>query len=391
MNSFLELVDDYFLYFKRYKKNQKFYSALQDGSGGLAIQNLQRVTLICIHSLDWGGAERFAIECIKYLHNKGVDYHIFAEKRCENIGEFLPFLINDNITFANKYQASEEQLLSLVSNLKPSIMHIHHSFSAYKALSRLPRSIYVIDSLHIVEYQTGGYPYLSAKNHQYIQMHHITNLGLLNIMHNQLGVPNYRMKLGYLVDRSLELQAKSRSLQKNHLSIGFLGRFERQKRPELFIECASYILKKIKNIDFNFIMQGEGSLKQKCINMAITKKISNNLVFNDAKEKIDDFHEAVDIILNVSENEGLALTALESAKKRTIYISTNVGQQSEIVASDCLISSDPRKIKKETLAIIQKILSNNLLVNDILDEQSNKYEKCVSNSAREMILDWIYE
>lgn len=391
MNNFLTLIDDYFLHLKRYKKNQRFYSLLQKSSDELARQNAQRVILICMHSLDWGGAERFAIECIKYLHNKGVDYHIFVEKRCENIGEFLPFLINDNITFANQYQASEKQLLNLVSNIRPSVMHIHHSFSAYRALSGLPKSIYVIDSLHIVEYQTGGYPYLSAKNHQYIQMHHITNFGLLDIMHHQLGIPNYRMKLGYLVDRSLGLQAKNRILQKNHLSIGFLGRFEKQKRPELFIECASYILKRIKNVDFNFIMQGEGSLKQKCIDMAIVKKISNNLVFNDAKENIDDFHESVDIILNVSENEGLALTALESAKKRTIYISTDVGQQNEIVASDCLISPDPRKIKKEALLVIQKILYNPLLVDNILNEQFCKYEKCRLSSAKEMILDWIYE
>lgn len=150
MNNFLTLIDDYFLHLKRYKKNQRFYSLLQKSSDELARQNAQRVILICMHSLDWGGAERFAIECIKYLHNKGVDYHIFVEKRCENIGEFLPFLINDNITFANQYQASEKQLLNLVSNIRPSVMHIHHSFSAYRALSGLPKSIYVIDSLHIV-------------------------------------------------------------------------------------------------------------------------------------------------------------------------------------------------------------------------------------------------
>jgi glycosyltransferase involved in cell wall biosynthesis len=388
---FLNIIHRGGVYYSRYRKNQKFNQLLNNQNSLILNNNSIKNVLICMHSLDWGGAERFAIECIEYLHNKGIKYHIFVEKKCDNVGDFLSFVNLNQITFANNYQKSEEQLLQLASVVNPSILHIHHSWSAYKALPSIARSVYVVDSLHIIEYQSGGYPYLSAKNHRYIQLHHATNQGLMDFMHIQLGIPNYRLRLGYLIDRSLNLQSKNRNFQPSSFVIGFLGRFEKQKRPELFIECADYIIKKNTKLStIKFVMQGEGSLKGKCMALVNQKKMTNRFIFRDPSENIDDFHESVDILLNVSENEGLALTALESAKKRTLYIGTDVGQQNEIVAKECLVSANPVKIKKEVLRIINKVQSDHSFFDNALREQVENFDGFRDCSAKKMILEWIY-
>ncbi|MGP1607631.1 MAG: glycosyltransferase [Moraxella sp.] len=379
-----------YLYTKRYRKNFKFSKLLKNENYLIAHSNRVKSVLLCMHSLDWGGAERFAIECAKYLYSHGIRFHIFIEKMCNNIEEFLPFVDHTNITFANNYQKSEMQLVQLISIINPNILHIHHSWSAYRALPKIDRDIYIVDTLHIIEYQTGGYPYLSAKNHRYIQLHHVTNQELSDFMHNQLGIPKYRLKLGYLTSRSSNLKPKLRKFHRDNLSIGFLGRFEKQKRPELFIECAEYILKNNEHLNIKYIMQGEGSLKKKCIEIVQKKNMEDYFIFNKPSEDIDAFHESIDILLNVSENEGLALTALESAKKRTLYISTNVGQQKEIVAINCLVSANPLMIKKEVSNVVSKVLYSNKFFYEVLREQMIKFEKCELDTAENKILEWLY-
>ena len=113
-------------------------------------------------------------------------------------------------------------------------------------------------------------------------------------------------------------------------------------------------------------------------------------IFNKPSEDIDAFHESIDILLNVSENEGLALTALESAKKRTLYISTNVGQQKEIVAINCLVSANPLMIKKEVSNVVSKVLYSNKFFYEVLREQMIKFEKCELDTAENKILEWLY-
>ena len=137
-------------------------------------------------------------------------------------------------------------------------------------------------------------------------------------------------------------------------------------------------------------MQGEGSLKKKCIEIVQKKNMEDYFIFNKPSEDIDAFHESIDILLNVSENEGLALTALESAKKRTLYISTNVGQQKEIVAINCLVSANPLMIKKEVSNVVSKVLYSNKFFYEVLREQMIKFEKCELDTAENKILEWLY-
>lgn len=335
-----------------------------------------------MHSFEWGGAERFAYETIKFLKNNNCNFLIFVEKRTQ-IADYFSEVIDDVlIIYAENYQKSEDQLIKIITQQRPDVIYIHHSWSTYNALEFIPRNIFIIDSLHIIEYQTGGYPYLSAKKSCYINIHHVVSQGLKDYLVNELGVPSHKIKVASLT-RKEESDYYTTKTDHEKIIIGFLGRFEKQKRPELFIELAYTLLK--KDNKFHFIMQGNGSL-QECIIQMINKYNLKNIEILSASDNIKDFYNKIDILINCSENEGLTLSGIESAQYNTIFISTNVGQQNEITSHECLINPDPLKFVSQAVALIHKLNTNKELRDSILINQKQKLEILTNKSFSQHIL-----
>ena len=116
-------------YYKNYIRQIEFIRQLNTKASGLQNKNSSKRVLICIHSFEWGGAERFAFETISYLIEKGIDFHVFVEKKVTLPHEFINTIDSNKITYANEYQKSPKQLLDLIHVYKPNILHIHHSYS----------------------------------------------------------------------------------------------------------------------------------------------------------------------------------------------------------------------------------------------------------------------
>lgn len=354
-------------YGKRFHKNRQLLAKRQCQDTQIYHQNKQKKVLVCLHSLDWGGAERFAYETLQFLQNYHIPYLIFVEKQTQVAEHFYDLIQDKNLlVYANKYQDSAQQVLDVVAYESINSIYIHHSYSAYKALTGLSKDIFVIDSLHIIEYQTGGYPYLSAKYSKYIDVHHVVSIGLKQYLSDNLGVAEYKLKLGYLI-KEIGNEPTKKIWDNKNITIGFLGRFERQKRPELFVELAKK-MQKYHNI--KFMMQGDGLLKEKTQQLA-KKYALNNVVFNEASNKIESFFQQIDILVNSAENEGLTLVGIESLQHQVIFVSTNVGQQNEITSSHCLVSAKPSDFILQTYNLILNLISNRVLRDEVLIRQAD--------------------
>lgn len=357
-------------YTKRYAKNQHFDKIRRNQRSAIRGCNTEKKVLVCMHSLDWGGAERFAYETLLFLKKHKIPYLVFIEKKTEIAGHFLSILdAAKAIVYGQRYQKSESQLLELINSTEPNFIFIHHSLSMYRALPYMPRDIFIIDSLHIVEYQTGGYPYLSAKKSRYINVHHVVSKGLTNYIIENLGVPRHKVQLGYLINKSI-IKKKKHQKNDNKIVVGFLGRLEKQKRPELFVELAK---KFSKDNSVSFLVQGNGSLLKKTQILAQRHKLGN-ISFGGASEDIGLFHQKIDILVNCAENEGLTLVGLECLQYGTIFISSNVGQQNEITSKHCLVSAKPKEFIEQTSELIQKISKNEDFKNMILSEQNEIFD-----------------
>lgn len=369
-------------YQKRFEKNRQLLAKRQCQDVLIYKENKRKNILVCLHSLDWGGAERFAYATLQFLKDHHTPYLIFVEKQTQIAEHFLDVILDkDLLIYADEYQNSAQQLLDIVANNKIDVIYIHHSYSAYKALEKLPRNVFVLDSLHIVEYQTGGYPYLSAKYSKYINIHHVVSIGLQRYLSEILGVADYKVELGYLIKEISE--KNTRKIWNNKkIKIGFLGRFEKQKRPELFIELAK---KMQKHHHIHFLMQGDGSLKQKVKKLAGIHRL-NNITFSEANQHVQDFFHQVDILINCAENEGLTLVGIESLQYQVIFISSDVGQQNEITSKQCLISATPKYFIAQAAKLILSLINNQTLRNEILTEQANILQAIQSKQFQDIIL-----
>lgn len=370
-------------YIKRHKNNIDFSKKRISNEILIKNDNQKKKILVCMHSFEWGGAERFAYETILFLKKIDSDFLIFVEKKTEIASYFLPVIDGIPITYAEDYQKSENQIIDLIQKESPNIVSIHHSWSAYRGLSYFPRDVFVIDSLHIVEYQTGGYPYLSAKNSRYINIHHAVSVGLKKYLMDELGVFGYKVEVATLLRDMPVVQKKK--WDDNRVVVGFLGRLEKQKRPELFIELAR-IFK--KNKSFVFVMQGDGALLENICQLSDNYHL-DNLTILPSSDNIGGFYQRIDILVNCSENEGLALVGIESAQYQTICISTNVGQQNEIISDLCLLNPSPIEFLYQTQELIQKICVDDKFREDILFEQAEKLGVLTQNSFEAVLKKYL--
>lgn len=378
------------IYIQRYSKNLYLEKIRIKQNSDIFKRNTYQKVLICMHSFEWGGAEKFALLTVKKIIELNLDFHIFIEKKVDN-PITLPFRLFDHqVTYATTYQNSAQQLINLINCFKPSLIHIHHSYSCYLALPNIKRNILVLDSLHIIEYQSGGYPYLAAENTRWINYHHVVSRGVESYLINELGVMPKKVILGYLLF-DVVLQAKKRKWREDGLTIGFLGRFEKQKRPELFVELARYMHHKHSNINIQYLMQGEGSLKHATIENVKKYNLEDKFVFNNPNTDIDEFHEEIDVLLNCAENEGLTLIGVESALKETLFISTAVGQQHEITSSECLVSAQPQKFLIETSSLLVALAQDGDLRDKVIAEQYKKICLLQENDVKKKIFEVFYE
>jgi glycosyltransferase involved in cell wall biosynthesis len=109
----------------------------------------------------------------------------------------------------------------------------------------------------------------------------------------------------------------------DELTIGWLGRFSPEKRPEWFIELA-----KVFNKDARFKMAGTGallaSIQESSFNMPSLEVLG---FVNDTKS----FLEGINLLVISSEMEGISLSAMEAISSGIPIISTDVGGMSDLV------------------------------------------------------------
>ena len=111
--------------------------------------------------------------------------------------------------------------------------------------------------------------------------------------------------------------------------IGFVGRMEHYKRPRLFVEIASELLKKDKR--FYFVMVGDGPELEKCRKMINDHDIDKNFKLLGFRRDIPNIIGLFDALLFTSFGEGFGLVLLEAMAMGVPVFAIDDGAVSEIV------------------------------------------------------------
>jgi glycosyltransferase involved in cell wall biosynthesis len=111
--------------------------------------------------------------------------------------------------------------------------------------------------------------------------------------------------------------------------VGYIGRLSHEKGPEVFVQVASHVHKKLP--DCHFVIVGEGPLREKLANDIDTLGLRNHVHMAGLQSDIFRIYPSLDLMVSTSYSEGMPLAVLEAMGSGLPVVATNVGGLIDIV------------------------------------------------------------
>jgi glycosyltransferase involved in cell wall biosynthesis len=172
------------------------------------------------------------------------------------------------------------------------------------------------------------------------ESHLITNCQETYIQALALGVPAERVNVFHNgVDTALYTPERSGTKFREALNIpagtplvGFVGRLEHDKGPDLFLRAAAHIHELAP--DVHFAVVGEGSMLKRLNHMSKQSRLERHLHFVEWSTEPAEVYPAFDIVAHTSRNDGTSLVLLEAMACGRPVVAMAVGGVREMVENE---------------------------------------------------------
>lgn len=111
--------------------------------------------------------------------------------------------------------------------------------------------------------------------------------------------------------------------------VGFVGRLDHEKGPDLFLRAAEYVHQ--QRPDVHFVMIGNGSMREYLGTMCANMRLEQQLHFAGWTANTADIYPALDILAHTSRSDGTSLVLLEAMSCGCPTIGLAVGGVPEII------------------------------------------------------------
>jgi glycosyltransferase involved in cell wall biosynthesis len=111
--------------------------------------------------------------------------------------------------------------------------------------------------------------------------------------------------------------------------VGFVGRLEKEKGPDLFLRAAEFIHH--KRPDVHFAIAGEGMMHDELETMTKQMHFKKNIHFTGWKNNTADIYPAFDVLAHTSRSDGTSLVLLEAMACGCPAVGLGVGGVREII------------------------------------------------------------
>lgn len=327
--------------------------------------------LIILPRFEMGGAERFDLNLVKVLTQRGWELTLVATEPSVHLwlssfSSFTPdiFVLPNFLKFADYPRF----LRYLICSRQPEMVMVTQSEMAYLLLPYLrhycPAPRYV-DYTHIVESQwyNGGYPRLSVDWEAYIDLHLVSSQHLKSWMESE-GLQADKVTVTYTnVDTKLfEPSPPSRLAMRQALQIPaelplilFAGRFVAQKQPRL---CAAVIAQlQAQGLEFMCLLAGGGEEAKWLEDYIKQKNLSQKMrLLGEIPEGgMPGLLAASDIFFLPSRWEGISLAIYEAMSSGLAVVSAAVGGQAELLSPECGVLIEPAEEELEKERYVQAL------------------------------------
>ena len=309
-----------------------------------------------ITRLDKGGSADIVLQLCSEFKKKGYDVSLLAgmtKDPTTDLNEFmkktgvkitqLPYL-QRKIHFINDLKSLFFLLLFLKKE-KPKIVHLHSSKAGF-----IGRIAARLAGVKCIIYTTHGhifYGYFNRiKTSFFIIMERfaahfcdvITTLTEkekkdfcnLKITHTKKIIPAPNgLNLALYSNKNKDKLRGELKIEKDIVLLGWIGRFEPIKRPDLFLSLCERLNKTSKT--FKAVMIGDGSQYQKIKDLRSSLGLSESVYLTGYRDDIPQIIPDIDILTLTSGNEGFGMVVLEAMAAKIPVVAMDVGGLSEII------------------------------------------------------------
>jgi glycosyltransferase involved in cell wall biosynthesis len=370
------------VYEKRIVPNRRPHRIAPIGSTASAISPSkaagQPAIIFGLHWFEMGGAERWALETIAVAKEAGFLPIVLTDRESSHPWISRPEL-DDALVLPLSWpipgSAEADLLLTLLSEFSIRGIHVHHNGWLYHRLpwfKAMDPSIQIVDSLHVLEWRTGGFVEMSIKLSNSLDLHHVISPQLRDYMILHRDVPKERVALaplyGLTPHNVAPVPTRGRG---NPFTVSFIGRLSQQKRPYLFLKYAAKLKSSVDG-QVKFILHGDGGLSEETARLVRQYGLSDSLELRRPPRPVEDTLIDSDLLVISSDNEGLTLTTFEATAHDVAVLSTDVGSQASLVASRALVPRQPFAFIKHAVELTKEIMASEELHSQILAEQREK-------------------
>jgi len=357
--------------------------------------------LYVIHWYELGGAESYALYTIRIARELGHKCFCIStvpgqhKERSAFQAQCVETLHYEGKTTG---QSFENFVADYMREHLIDVVHIHHSALMYEALPVLrqefPR-ILIVDSTHIVEYYSGGFPRLSAQYADYIDTHNVISKNLIQVQkaiyRETFGseLEHKKFFLTYLSSLSKAESIETRNPNRSGKVITFYGRLVAQKQPNIFVAIIEYLIAEHPELDVEAHIYGEGDMQAALQSKIKKSKCPGRFHFFGRCDDKKAVFESSDILLLTSLNEGVSLTSYEALSYNRLVVSPDVGSQFELLCQECLVPLTSKFIANAAERLFE-FLSNEAQYNEALTKNAHNLEHIRKQEVSCAAIDHLY-
>ncbi|SDJ20956.1 Glycosyltransferase involved in cell wall bisynthesis [Actinokineospora alba] len=350
--------------------------------------------LFGIHWLELGGAERWAVETVQLAKEAGLVPIVVTDRPSSHPWITRPEFdgaVVVPLTMPLPPGQESSFLNGVLSAFDVRGVHLHHCTWLYERLPWLKAvrpDIPVVDSLHILEYRTGGFVDISVRMSNVIDTHHVISPQLRDYLIGKQNVDKDKVALATLANLTVRAEdPKPAPSTDGPFTVAFVGRFTQQKRPYLFLKLAAE-LKGSAPGDIRFVMHGDGELSGEVHGLRNRLGLADVLEIRGPDQPVSRTLAESDVLVISSDNEGLTLTSFEASAAGVPVVSADVGSQASLIADELLCPRHPYPFIRTAADRIATMMTDPQQRETWLAEQRDKSEAFAAlPDARSMVRD----
>lgn len=280
-----------------------------------------------------GGAEKVHLNIVTALNDPNNYIFFTGESSSDNFKtqfstyantyEVFEFL-NRNSFIKNLFEQSIARKLNASKNLKT--IFGCGSFFFYEFLSKINNSVKKVDLIHAFSKPDYGIELATLQFVKYIDNRVVINEKTyedFKELYNENDLLHYLDRI-VKIENAINFQTISKKVTTSIFNIGFVGRWSKEKRPELFLEIAKKVKSNFPEIEFTMTGSGMEFYKE------LIKKSGIKYQGEIFKESLlDKIYESMNLILITSYREGFPIVIMEAMAKGVIPVVVDVGGLSE--------------------------------------------------------------